>query len=102
MSRLRTAAVIAVGLGIVGALGLMGQPAKADVSSKDLADMCAGKTGNPDIGIAMCNMYIAGLTDMHFYAQYETGQRFYCVKQDGLTSADIRKLFLDWLHLPGS
>jgi Rap1a immunity proteins len=98
MSRLRAAAVIAVGLGILGGLGLTGHPAKAEVNTQDLAEMCQGKTGNPDVGIAMCNMYIAGVTDMHFYAQYETGQRFFCFKQDVVTGNDIRKLFLDWLR----
>ena len=102
MSRLGAAATIAVGIGTVVAfgvgLGFLSRPASAEVNTQDLAEMCRGHTGNPQVGIAMCNMYIAGVTDMHFYAEYETGQRFFCFKETTVTGADLRKIFLDWLQ----
>jgi Rap1a immunity proteins len=67
------------------------------VTTQDLTGMCEGRTGNPDVGLAMCNMYIAGVTDMHFYAQYETGQRFFCFSEQTVTGADVRGTFLTWV-----
>ena len=102
MSRLGAAAAIAFGIGVIIAfgcgLGLFARPASAEVNTQDLAEMCRGHTGSPEVGIAMCDMYIAGITDMHFYTEYETGQRFFCFKETAVTSSDVRKTFLDWLQ----
>ena len=98
MSRERSGACVPVIIGLCAALGLLALPARAAVNTDDLVTMCEGRTGNPDVGIAMCNMYIAGIADMHFYGEYETGQRFFCFKEDAVTDGDIRKLFLAWVR----
>jgi hypothetical protein len=98
MPRRRIGAIILTFSILLSGLALVAHPARAGVNTDDLVNMCRGNTGNPDIGIAMCNMYIAGVTDMHFYGEYETGQRFFCFKETAVTSGDIRKLFLDWIQ----
>ena len=98
MPRRRTGVIILTFFVLLLGVSLLTHPAHAGVNTDDLANMCRGNTGNPDIGIAMCNMYIAGVTDMHFYGEYETGQRFFCFKESSVTSGDIRRLFLDWVQ----
>ena len=96
-SGIRVGVVLTLVLGFAGVTGMMTRPASAQVTTQDLAGMCQGHTGNPEVGLAMCNMYIAGVTDMHFYALYETGQRFFCFSEQTVTGEDVRKAFLDWV-----
>ena len=90
-------AAFLLSLGLFAAIGLTSRPAVAEVTAQNLANMCQGRTSNPDIGIAMCNMYIAGVTDMHFYGYYETGQRFFCFSEDAVTGEEVRLIFLNWI-----
>lgn len=97
MPRLRRGAIVLSVLGLASGLVMLPRPAQAQITAKYLADLCRGNTGSPEVGEAMCKMYIAGVTDMHFYSEYETGQRFFCVKETSVTGDDIRKLYLAWL-----
>lgn len=97
MFRLRAGVVLIIFCGLLCVMNVAPRPAAAQVTAENLAGMCQGRTGNPEVGVAMCNMYIAGVTDMHFYAYYETGQRFFCFSEDVVTGAEVRKIFLDWI-----